>query len=248
MRVHELHDLDSLSRTQLHRGEALALDEDERSRPELCLSVSLRQGNHTITPSLQLRCASVSEPSRTDGIAACCVHSTTSKQRGFWLRLLPHSNFFFRRSTDSREEIPREKKQKHKEVLYEILPTKLDSVPSRSTKFQIQTGATTTTTAELKSTLGCSRNKQFSKIHLQIHQVLSLGPLLSSAWTRARKTNLENTSSAAATPSGASQAHLWKKTQIGFVTQSFFSRQTGRALSKLAGLLASLLVLGSVGH
>jgi hypothetical protein len=93
----------------------------------------------------------------------------------------------FRRSTDAREEIPREKKQKHKEILYEILPTKLDSIPSRSTKFQIQTGATTTTTAELKSTLGCSRNKQFSKIHLQIRKVLSLGPLLSSAWTRARK-------------------------------------------------------------
>jgi hypothetical protein len=37
----------------------------------------------------------------------------------------------------------------------------------------MQTGATTTTTAELKSTLGCNRNKQFSKIHLQIHQVLS---------------------------------------------------------------------------
>lgn len=165
----------------------MALDEDERSRPELCLSVSLRQGNHTITPSLQLLCGSVSEPSRTDGIAACCVHSTTSKQRGFRLRLLPHSNFFFRRSTDSREEIPREKKQKHKEILYEILPTKLDSIPSRSTKFQIQTAATTTTTAELKSTLGCSRNKQFSKIHPQIRKVLSLGPLLSSAWTRARK-------------------------------------------------------------
>jgi hypothetical protein len=33
-----------------------------------------------------------------------------------------------------------------------------------------------------------------------------------------------------------------EKTQIGFVTQSFFSRQTGRALSKLACLLASLLV------
>jgi hypothetical protein len=39
-----------------------------------------------------------------------------------------------------------------------------------------------------------------------------------------------------------------EKTQIGFVTQSFFWRQTGRALSKLACLLASLLVLGSVGH
>ncbi len=48
MRVHELHDLDSLSRTQLHRGEALALDEDERSRRN---SVSLSLCDKGITPS-----------------------------------------------------------------------------------------------------------------------------------------------------------------------------------------------------
>lgn len=185
MRVHELHTISILCRE--HNCIEVKLWRSTKTKEVVRNSVSLRQGSHTITPSLQLRYASVSEPSRTDGIAACCVHSTTSKQRGFWLRLLPHSNFFFRRSTDLREEIPREKKQKHKEILYEILPTKLDSIPSRSTKFQIQTGATTTTTAELKSTLGCSRNKQFSKIHLQIHKVLSLDPLLSSAWTRARK-------------------------------------------------------------
>lgn len=186
MRVHELHDLDSLSRTQLHRGEALALDEDERSRPELCLSVSLRQGNHTITPSLQLRCAIVSEPSRTDGIAACCVHSTTSKQRGFRLRLLfTQTSSSDAQRTQGKKFLGRKNRNTKKctkfflrnWILFHRAQQNFRSKLVRQQRRQ----------RKLKSTLGCSRNKQFSKIHLQIHQVLSLGPLLSSAWTRARK-------------------------------------------------------------